>query len=104
MHHIRTSGYLNNIIQVIYLIILFLLAAFTGWETQNKYEIMNTMGQKIYTAKEGESDEIFHTINKLQWKPVKVNNRLTSTAYVGPVFSALYFSNLNPDNVNHLRP
>ena len=45
----------------------------------------------------------------LQWKPVKftplkVNNRLTSIAYVGPVFSALYFINLNPDNVNHLRP
>ena len=45
----------------------------------------------------------------IQWKPVKVtplkvNNRFTSTADVGPVFSALYFSNLNPDNVNHLRP
>ena len=45
----------------------------------------------------------------IQWKPVKVtplkvNNRFTSTARVGPVFSALYFSNLNPDNVNHLRP
>ena len=45
----------------------------------------------------------------LQWKPVKVtplkvNNRFTSTAGVGPVFYALYFSNLNPDNVNHFRP
>ena len=48
-------------------------------------------------------------IKILQWKPVKVtllkvNNQFTSTAYVGPVFSALYFSNLNPDNVNHLKP
>ena len=46
---------------------------------------------------------------KVQWKlvkvtPLKVNNRFTSTAYVGPDFSTLYFSNLNPDNVNHLRP
>ena len=48
-------------------------------------------------------------LSDIQWKPVKVtplkvNNRLTSTTYVGPVLSALYFSNLNPDNVNHLRP
>ena len=34
--------------------------------------------------------------------PLKVNNRFMSTAYIGPVFSALYFSNLNPDNVNTL--
>ena len=45
----------------------------------------------------------------VQWKPVKVtplkvNNRFRSTADVGPVFYALYFSNLNSDNVNHLRP
>ena len=48
-------------------------------------------------------------IRKIQWKPVKVtplkvNNRLRSTVDVGPVFYALYISNLNPDNVNHLRP
>jgi len=40
----------------------------------------------------------------LQWKPVKVtplkvNNWFTSTAYVIPVFCALYFSNLNPDRL-----
>ena len=45
----------------------------------------------------------------VQWKPVKVtplkvNNRLRSTVDVGPVLYALYISNLNPDNVNHLRP
>ena len=43
-----------------------------------------------------------------QWKPLKVtplkvNNRFTLTACVGPVFSALNFSNLNPEYVNHLR-
>ena len=46
---------------------------------------------------------------EIQWKPVKVtplkvNNRLRSTVDVSPVFYALYISNLNPDNVNHLRP
>ena len=46
---------------------------------------------------------------QVQWKPVKVtplkvNNRLRSTVDIGPVFNALYISNLNPDNVNHLGP
>ena len=45
----------------------------------------------------------------VQWKPVKVtplkvNNRLRSTVDVGPVFYALYISNIKPDNVNHHRP
>ena len=32
-----------------------LSAAFTGFETNNKYEIRNVMGQRVYMAVEGES-------------------------------------------------
>jgi hypothetical protein len=32
---------------------LFSVAAFTGFETNNKYEILNTMGQRVYMAVEG---------------------------------------------------
>lgn len=30
-----------------------LLEAFTGWETNNKYEIQNSAGQRVYFAAEG---------------------------------------------------
>lgn len=30
-----------------------LLEAFTGWDTNNKYEILNAAGQKIFFAAEG---------------------------------------------------
>lgn len=31
-----------------------LFSAFTGFETNNKYEILNSLGQRIYHAVEGE--------------------------------------------------
>ena len=33
---------------------LFSLTAFTGFETNNRYEVKNTMGQKVYFAGEGQ--------------------------------------------------
>lgn len=32
----------------------FFLAAFTGFETNNKYKILNSMGQQVFFAAEGE--------------------------------------------------
>ena len=38
----------------IYITLLyFIISAFTGFETNNKYEIKNSMGQRVYFAAEG---------------------------------------------------
>jgi hypothetical protein len=42
--------YLTMIDQVLAHQVVELLQAFTGWETQNKYAIKNSMGQQIYYA------------------------------------------------------
>ena len=46
----------KNFLIVIYhdfVIFPFLFLAFTGFETNNKYEIKNSMGQRVYFAAEG---------------------------------------------------
>ena len=52
--------------------ILTLFSAFTGFETNNKYEIKNSLGQRIYFAAEGKFSSFFFT-----WKngfmPVEEN-------------------------------
>lgn len=35
------------------------ILAFTGWETANKYKIMNTQGQQVYFAAEGNCHQVF---------------------------------------------
>lgn len=42
-----------------------LISAFTGYETNNKYEILNSLGQRVYHAVEGElRNEISQSINR----------------------------------------
>ena len=35
------------------LLILFIIVVLTGWETQNKYKVRNSLGQQVYFAAEG---------------------------------------------------
>ena len=34
----------------------YVFSAFTGYETNNKYEILNSLGQRVYHAVEGKCD------------------------------------------------
>jgi phospholipid scramblase 1, putative (fragment) len=45
--------YLTQIDQLLVHQKIELLESFIGFETQNKYTIKNSMGQKVYYAKEG---------------------------------------------------
>ena len=44
--------YLSQIDQLLVKQKVELLEAFTGFETKNKYEVKNSMGQTVYSAKE----------------------------------------------------
>lgn len=45
--------YLNAVDQLIVQQKVEMMEAFTGWETNNKYAIKNSMGQNVYYAVEG---------------------------------------------------
>ena len=40
-------------IYVVFFKFIYIIKAFTGWDTNNKYEIQNSAGQRVYFAAEG---------------------------------------------------
>lgn len=78
--------------------------AFTGWETANKYKIMNTQGQQVYFAAEGNCHQVFTFMQIHGYSAVFLSLEEHKTCmHTYPTYTLTVY-NIQPFYLAHLNP